>query len=291
MLFREILTSHNIPIAPETHSHSRPGWIQFDCPFCGKGRGKFHAGFNIKYNYVNCWKCGSHGVIETLQELLNLSYSKCRNLIKDLEPEKYTPEKEHINKTLILPKNLTVLQKIHRNYLISRGYDPDTIVNLWKIQAIGIAAKYSWSIFIPFFYHGRMVSWTTRTLNTNENAPRYISASSKQEIINHKHILYGGDFARDRVIVCEGPLDVWKIGPGAVATCGINFSKQQIKEILNFPIRYICYDNETTAQNQAKKLLDILSIFPGKTYNICLDSKDPGEASDKEIKKLRKLLQ
>lgn len=101
-------------------------------------------------------------------------------------------------------------------------------------------------------------------------------------------MLFGIDFIRHAIIVCEGPMDAMKIGPGAVSTMGISYTKHQLKQIVDFPVRVVCFDNEPDAQKRAKKLCSDLSSFPGKTTNIVLDVKDPGEASPKEIKLIRK---
>ena len=63
MEFSEILTEYNIPIAPEKHHHAREGWIQFDCPFCGKDSQGWHMGYSLENNFANCWRCGNHGLV------------------------------------------------------------------------------------------------------------------------------------------------------------------------------------------------------------------------------------
>ena len=105
-----------------------------------------------------------------------------------------------------------------------------------------------------------------------------------------KKLLYGEDLALSSLIVVEGPLDAIRIGPGAVALCGVLFSNSQVSRIIRYPKRGICFDNEPKAQERARKLCETLKLFPGETYLITLKSKDPGEASDSEIKELRRFL-
>ena len=134
-----------------------------------------------------------------------------------------------------------------------------------------------------------MVSWTTRTISSDESITRYVSASPQEESISHKSILYGEDLARQVIVIVEGPVDAWAIGPGAVATLGIVYSTAQINRMIRFPVRYILFDSEIEAQKRAKKLSNSLSCFPGTTAIITLDSgKDAAEADADEIKKLRK---
>ncbi len=106
-----------------------------------------------------------------------------------------------------------------------------------------------------------------------------------------KSLLFAMDLARHAVIVVEGPFDAMRIGPGAVATMGINYSQAQVNLIAAFPVRYVAADNEPNAQRMAVKLCQELEVFAGKTERICVDAKDPGSASDKELRLLRRLLQ
>jgi DNA primase len=167
-----------------------------------------------------------------------------------------------------------------------RGFDPDEIVKLWGLQALGLSGFLSWRIFIPIVYHGRMVSWTTRTIGDQE--PRYISARPDQELVSIKQSLLGEDYVRDVVIVVEGPFDAMRVGPGAVALFGNAVSPAQIKKLSQIPTRVICLDNETEAQRRACKLCSLLEPFPGRTINVVLDAKDPGSASEHEIQLLRR---
>jgi len=63
---------------------------------------------------------------------------------------------------------------------------------------------------------------------------------------------------------------------------------EQVERIAKYPVRAVCYDNEPDAQQRARELADRLSVLPGDTYNITLDSKDPGEATRKEIERIRR---
>lgn len=186
------------------------------------------------------------------------------------------------------PRGLSGLLQAHRRYLRSRGFNPEELERLWRIQAIGLGGRLRWRIFIPIYYKGEPVSWTTRSLS--DEGTRYLSAKAEEEKVSHKKILYGLDYVRDRTIVSEGPFDVWAIGPGAVCTFGTAFKVQQEAIIGSIPVRYICYDGNEEAQKRAKKLCQHLAAFPGKTANIVLDAKDPAESRPKELRQLRALL-
>jgi len=287
MKFTDILQQLNIPYKTEgQHHHCRPGWVNLDCPFCGKDSHKWHLGYSLESNYLHCWVCGFHTLVETLMEITGYPPSKCKNLLKDIEPAKIKKEKPRGK--LIIPKGVDKIRNAHRRYLEDRGFDPNLLQKIWKIQGIGLASKLPWRIFIPIIYHGKTVSWTTRSISKSKKVTRYISASAKEESIPHKSLLYGEDYVEKSIIITEGPFDVWRIGPGAVATLGVGYSLEQLIKMTKYPKRAICFDSEKEAQKRAKRLCDELSAFDGKTYNIQLDGKDAASASPKEIKQLRK---
>ena len=287
MKFVDILKDYGIPSAPEGNHHCRPGWIQIDCPFCGKDSQRWHLGFSLEDNYFNCWRCGYHHLLEVFVELTNLSYSKCKNLIKDIQPELFQ-KPEHTGK-LILPQGLKPLSPRHIKYLKSRRLNWKKIVRLWGVKGIGVHPDLSWRLFIPITYQGETVSWTTRVLSDSVK-PKYISALANEESIIHKSLLYGEDFARQSIIIVEGSTDAWMIGAGAVATLGTAYTQAQVLKMVEYKTRAVWFDNEYEAQKRAKRLVKDLSAFPGDTFRITLKGsrKDPGEALRKDIMKVRK---
>lgn len=287
MKFEDILKELNIEYITEGCHHCTSGFIQLDCPFCAKDSHKWHLGYCIEGNYFHCWRCGSHRLIDTFMELTGLPYHKCKKLLDGLDIPKF--KKEEITGTLILPKELGKLKPAHIRYLQSRGFNYKEIKHFWRIEGIGIAKRLSWRIFIPIIYQGKIVSWTTRSISKSSDVTRYISAGLKEESLPHKSLLYGEDYTRRGIIIHEGAIDVWKMGPGAVATFGTGFSIEQINKMIQYPKRAVCFDNEREAQQRARKLTYELSVFPGDTYNIVLDTKDIVSSSDKEIRKLRKM--
>lgn len=104
----------------------------------------------------------------------------------------------------------------------------------------------------------------------------------------HKSILYGADLAKSAVIVTEGPFDALRLGPGAVATLGLNVTQEQIWRLSAFPIRVIAFDSERKAQERARQLAEQLSIFPGRTSIMMTEGPDPGSASPREVRLIRR---
>lgn len=289
MTIEELLDELAIPHMAEGHEHCREGWIQLDCPYCSPQSEHWRMGYNIHYRYLNCWACGRHKLFETLGLITQLTYRQLKDIVGNLDTD--IPSKVHTKPigTLKLPHGVSDLQLAHVRYLNSRGFkDVDKLKELWELQGIGNHSSFAWRIFIPIHFRGKMVSYTTRSIDDRVRL-RYRSANAIHELVPHKTLLYGADYVRHTAIVVEGPIDVWKIGPGAVATFGTGYSQQQVAKIAQFPRRIICFDNEPKAQDQAEELCDQLEGLPGETVNVVLDAKDAGESTNKEIQRLRKL--
>jgi hypothetical protein len=276
---------------PGEHHHVREGWVGIDCPWCPTpmaGRGRYRLGIEISTGRVNCWVCGHHSLISVLMEVGRVPYKAAKDAISNIEFTRFLPDySEKASGSLKKPKGIGPLARAHREYLRGRGFDPLKIQKLWKVEGIRISSNLQWRLFIPIFLDGEEISWTTRSLNDNSNGRKYISASPSEEKTHFKDSLYGIDLARNSIIVVEGPTDVWRIGPGAVALYGLNWTASQVNMIAGFHQRAICFDNEDSAQDKAIHLAADLYGCPGKTTIIKLDSEDPGSASEKEIHKLR----
>ncbi len=280
----DILREYGIPYRTEgQHHHTREGWVQIECPFCGKGSGGYHLGINLEHFYCSCWRCGYHSLFVVLKEVSGQDYDGVKRRLDGMIPV-YSTTKRSAGQ-LELPKGIGPLGGVHKRYLQGRKLDPDQIASQWGVRGIGLASQLAWRLFIPVHRHGEIVSWTTRSVGGGK---RYISAKPKQSTIPLSHLLYGADQARHSVVVVEGPADVWRIGPGAVATFGLIYSTAQVRAIAQFPVRGVCFDSELVAQKRARKLCSALSGFPGRTELVELDSDDPGSASEEEISEIRK---
>lgn len=178
------------------------------------------------------------------------------------------------------------LPKLHRNYLESRGFCPDEIEEEFRVAGTKGDSRLPWRIVIPVIHRGKPVSWVARSVR-DDVRPKYIAAKREWEDIYHKSLLYNGDSVLGTVIICEGPTDVWRVGRGAVATFGLTPSDEQVRRLLTFHRRIICYDATLDAQKQARRLSRRLASS-GRTEIVQLDAEDPGSASPGEIQELRK---
>ncbi len=287
MSLRKFIENEGVPIAPSGHHHSRPGWIQIDCPFCGRGSNKYHFGIPERGWTGNCYRCGPRGTVEALSVLLNRPPKQIFKETRDLDQLKAVSFKPIPGGKLILPKGIGPLSNAHRSYIKSRNLDPDVLESLWGVRGIGLASRLSWRLFIPITFRGETVSWTTRSIAENAEL-RYISASPKEEKICHKSILFGMDLATTVIAINEGPLAAVAIGPGGVATCGTGYTKEQLELMSRYPVRVVCFDAEPIAQRRAKKLCAELESLPGETYNVTFSAKAADDAPKEEIREFRK---
>lgn len=279
----------NFKRAGEHHHVSGQGWLGTDCPNCSPGSGKYKLGIREDTGHTSCWTCGHVDLLEALRELSGRPTSGIIELLSGLDRYRIKKQ-EKVGGKLKLPDGLVWgelrMMPLHRGYLERRGFDVRKLIEFWKLGSIGLAARLAWRIFVPIHLGGKVVSWTTRSVA--DKGVRYVSAPADCEEVPAKHLLYGEDHVRHGVIVCEGPADVWKIGPGAVATMGIGWTREQLLRISRFPVRAICFDSEPLAQERAKKLCLALEPFCGTTMRVELDAKDAGSAGGGEIRKLRK---
>lgn len=265
------------------HHHCRDGWLQLRlCPYCNSQN--YHLGFNVSLGFFACWRCGGHHVIGVLRRL-GLSEAQAQEFYKGRE---FQPYREKKRTGLVEPKHKGPLLSCHKDYLRGRGFDPAEIESIWQIEGIGRTLKLSWRIYIPIIHQTQRVSWTTRAIGERVHQ-RYVSAAANEEAINHKHLCYGLDYCLHSVVICEGPFDVWRIGPGAAALFGTAFSNAQVGLLARIPHRFIVFDNSKPAQRHAEKLAHQLACFPGTTQNLQIDAKDPGSAPEKEVKLIRKI--
>lgn len=286
----DILNELGIPFCRGgEHHHVREGWLGLDCPRCPpsySGKGKFRLGIEISTGRCNCWVCGRFSLQQIIADMGRVSYGAAKDLLAGVRLTRLAPAGVRPSGILAKPKGIKPMEGAHRRYLVDRGFDPDSIERLWNVQGIGLASDLKWRLFVPIILNGQEISWTTRSIGNGLS--RYITASPEQERLHYKNSLYGIDLVRTSMVITEGPTDVWNIGPGAVATYGLNFTPAQVSLMAKFPHRVVCFDNSVDAQRRADNLCDTLSMFHGKTTRVELDADDPGSASKEEIRLLRK---
>lgn len=271
------------------NKHVRPGWVGVSCPMCGDN-GDFHMGINLRYLYGSCWLCGKHSFYDIVTAIGRFDWADVKPIKEDLALTSRPFDNKRRGKYRP-PADLHPLTDRHLRYLRDeRRIDVDADwFPAYGLKSVGFAdAKYKFRIFMPVTLGLKEVSFTTRS--TLKTGVRYLSAAAENEEVSHKELLFGEDFVRSTIMVHEGPMDAMAVGPGAVATFGTSYSKQQLYRIARYPKRYICFDTEPIAQRRAERLADDLSMLPGLTFNLVINAKDAGAAGEGERAKLRALL-
>lgn len=277
------------------HHHATSKRIQIDCPHCSPDSKRYRLGISPSSFWCNCWTCGKHPLLQTLSlSAIGIESSRIALFLSRLQKASNVPESDPnaSPSTLCIPKDIRELKDCyqHCKYLWSRGFDPEKVSKTWGVKVVGVDRRVGWSLFLPVLDRKKtQVSWTTRKIAEGDG-PKYVNAKPSEERKPIKHQLYGEAYVKHGIVVVEGPTDAWRIGRGAVATFGTSVTMQQERKIAQYPIRVVCFDTEPEAQKTAKELVYRLSAFPGKTIRVELDANDPGEASDREVRLIRKLI-
>jgi hypothetical protein len=270
----------------KTDKHSRHSWTQArPCPRCSNDR--FHLGIQDDFSRSSCYTCGSFHVPKLLKDLTDAPWSEIYKLLGN---RAYVPKEAdtasggvYTPPTLLEP--LAAVPAVAA-YLKQRNFDLEYLETVWGVRATGPFSNHPFRVFMPIYLNRKAVSWTARAACGQE--PRYRNAGPGEKSMDEKTLLFGAQYAKDAVIIVEGPFDSMAIGKGAVATLGIAVTTAQVNRLADYYKRVIVFDNEPNAQRRARALADQLSIYPGETFIVNIDAKDPAEAKPSEIAALRK---
>jgi hypothetical protein len=254
-----------------------------------------HLGFNVNQEYAHCWRCGKHFMDTAVAKLLNVKPSAAQQILKQYGERPTRKVKEVKRKVRAkahkLPADTTALRARHKRYLESRNYDPDEIASIWDVQGTGPLSKldnvsYKHRILAPIIWDGERVSFQTRDI-TGKHPVKYLACPKDRELIEHQHILYGKQSEWSDVgIAVEGITDVWRLGPKAFGTFGIDFTRRQIRAMAkHFRRIIILYDEEPQAQKQADVLQAEL-VFRGLDVAKEVITGDPGDLTPKQAEAL-----
>lgn len=287
---KQFLLDHSVPIRTEGEN-AQPGWIQINCPFCNDQ--DYHGGFNIERGYYNCWRCGWHSLSDIISTLTNCDYFKAKKILKEYDhagkPEYEIREPFEGADRCSLPSNAKPLKTRSKDYLTDRNFDPEKLEKEWGLKATDYHGDYRFRIIAPIYLDEVLVSYQGRDYTEQATIP-YKACKKKDEVIHHKHTLYGIDKIQNKkAIIVEGIADAWRIGPGAVATFGTGFTTAQVNMMLDrLDEIYILFDVEQEAQERADSLSTNLSGYDRKVEILELVKGDPADLSDQEAKQIRK---
>jgi len=290
MSIEKLLQDYNIPTSTGGKNWQQ-GWIQTNCCFCSDSG--FHLGFNIKGNYCNCWKCGSHQIENAIMQLLGIKWYEAKELLKQYsgaDTGTVAIKKKASAKEIELPAGCHIIQQRHKQYLFKRNFNHYKIVSEWGIMGTGPIGPYKFRIIIPIYFDGKLVSYQGRDI-TGKSDLRYKACETEKEVIHHKHIVYGIDHVKNRkAVIVEGVFDVWRLGYGAVSTFGTEVTNEQVLLLANrLDKAYIAFD-DTEAESKAELLGNRLIALGVDVELITIDADDPAELSDIQAGRVMKLI-
>lgn len=167
-------------------------------------------------------------------------------------------------------------------YLARRGFceggdrNLEWLVEAYNLHATGPIGPYAFRVIAPIYFDGNLVSYQGRDYTGKSELP-YKACPKELEVREHKHCLYAMDLAvGETVVVVEGVVDAWKLGPGAVATFGSSFTWPQVRLLGERWSRHVVlYDPD--AENKANELANALSGISKRVVVARLGRwKDPG---------------
>jgi len=260
------------------------GWVSTTCPHCDD-RGK-HGGFSTRSEAYNCFRCGTHSSEYTIKLLLGLSNSSLQEVLERFKSRgsRLVSTKRKVTNAITIELPGGKLERIHKKYLIKRGFDPTFLEEKYKLQGTGPVGDWRFRIIIPVIYKGEVVSFQGRTII--DDKIRYKTLQNELSVIPAKNILYNVDnTVGDRAIIVEGPFDVMRLGDGVVGTLGTGISREQLEFIATKYREVVFYfDPEEEAQKRAEKQGNELSAL-GISVSV-FDSEfnhDAGDMTEEEI--------
>jgi len=269
-------------------------WIEIQCVFCGDP--SMHLGINRQSLKYKCWRCGVKGHLQYL--IMKFAHCNKQKAIEILDqynisiiPENLiTPPGRELTEMVFPLDTLEYFPEEYTSYLISRGFSRD-IIPRYSLRAYKTYGFFAFRIFIPIFLNKKLVNFTTRSIIPNEPR-RYINCPNEEAAISLKNLLYNIDRVEDVMVIVEGVTDVWRIGDGAVALFGMEYTHAQISRVIekNPTHVYVMFDNEHLAQTKAQKFATTLASFIQNVNVIEIEYPDPSEIPQSKIENLRKEL-
>jgi hypothetical protein len=292
--FVKLCKDYNIPCDTEGSSHHyHEGWAQTHCPFCTDGNNGWHLGFSLTGGHLNCWRCGSHSAYDFLLAIFKSQRISIKNLFRQYSIKSIATkikEKER-RKKVKQPPSLYPLTKKYLKKLKKKKFDLKSLINNWDLSMTkGLSGEWNWRIIVPIKdSENNIVAYTGRAIDPDKK-PRWLNSKNEDMAIDPKKLIYGIEKIVNRVLIVEGPSDVWRMGPGAVGLFGIDWKVEQASILKDFYYRFIMFDPEKEAQKQAEKLAKWLAPFPGETEIITGMKTDPGDLSQVEADNIMKEL-
>ena len=277
------------------------GWVGFQCPFCEGA--KEHGGVNLTHKNFSCFQCGeTASPPKLIKQILNCSWAKAYDTVRKYSSRDtamsswaHTPtDKRRSQRPVHLPALTGPLSGPGGHYLTSRGFNPKAIEAKYGVKESGPLGDYRFRLIIPVYVNKKLVSFTSRDY-TEKREPKYKEQPIKEAIIPVKDCLYNIDSVKDKLLIVEGPADVWRMGDGAVSLLGIKCTEAQQEWLF----RWWKYKTKFSGKKKVVLLLDpktrkaadklyfTLTSFIRDIKIVELSGRDPAELTQEEAMNLK----
>ncbi len=258
------------------------GWVEVNCPFCSDP--SYHLGISPSKK-LSCWICGTKGAVtKYIQEIEKCSHGFAQKIIEKYQDRELSHQniKEREPASFVkLPKSAKPLQKIHQEYLIKRNFDPDFLEKKYDLLGCGELGDFKFRIIIPVFLNNKLITYVGRDVTETQKI-KYKNLSIEKSILPTKSVVYNLDSVRDKVIIVEGVTDVWRLGDGAVATFGTEYTKKQLTLFAGIKRAFVFFDND--ALDKADRLAYDLTTLIKSVEVVRFDTTDKMDPADLDQK-------
>lgn len=282
-----------------------PKFINVRCWHCGK----LKLGLHLHKGYATCYVCGRHDLVFSIAKLLGVPLQEAQAVREAYSYSEGVPSLLAPSTAKSCPIPGEPLTPRYRQYLESRGFDPDWIALEHGVLAAGSRClwtgesgpteewKGSWfsdRLIVPIKDRsGRAVNFQGRSIRKDERV-RWKGPPVDRVPVHQKTVLYGGHACTgDTVAVVEGICDQWRLGRGSVATFGTSLTVTQVRLLGTFRRVLFLFDSEPEAQARAAKYAADLGALGRSVAVVDLEltgKRDMADLSEEEARAVRKEL-
>jgi DNA primase len=265
-----------------------------NCPFCGEDN--YHCGVNLDSKRYSCWVCSLSGtVVKLVGVILKINYGQANRIIDEYRGHYYEAPVRKLSAEVIMPSHISDLTSKGIDYLTNRGFDPNVLVTKYGLKETNMFSKLTveeqtWNfkcrIIIPIIMDHEIITYTGRDW-TDQQDPRYRNAPIEAGTMLTSECVYNIDTVTDRILIVEGPTDVWKLGEESVATLGVKFSHAQINRIIKRKLKKAVLLFDAGAEGSVRILADVLGPYIPDLKVFIVEDQDPGSMNIIEAHKLK----
>jgi DNA primase len=289
------LEQRQIPFS-ETGKNIASGWIGLTCPFPYCSDASTHFGINLTSKIFKCWICGTKGnPVALVKAFEQCSWSKAKEIVEEFTDWSIVKDEviqERAKATFVLPPEFTLITPDTipisvQNYLTDRNFDPvKTATKFFPLYYAGFTGKYKFRLIIPVYHENRIVNFLGRSISKNAPLP-YRNCPNDQAEIPINSLLYGYDElpVGASCVLVEGVFDKWRMGFGALATFGLEFTIEQADLLRKKRPKKVFILDDPGAEQAADKTASKISFAPSEVIDL-FGSRDPAEFTPQEATEL-----